>query len=468
VDRASEDRSTDETGAAAAAAIAAAADDQPVPPPKKAEAKRNFTRDLLSVMVSRFLTKGCQFLIGVVVARLVGPEGRGLIASLNVAPDLAITFSQLGVRQSVAYYVGRKVHDLAEIVPTLVGLSILSNMTALSACLAYYYFSGLLFQPWILVVLALAPIPFMSLTNYASGVFLGKQMIVRFNRVNWVPMALNLIFLMIIGWAWDAGVSGVLIAALIADIASCAYALYLLHSVSSIRLGFRLEIARKLTRLGIVYALALFLLTLNYRLPILLLQNLSSFSEVGIYSVGQALALSLWEIPGMLSSLVFSRGVNAKDSDAFGDKVVVLCRLVVFAGTIVAIGCAVAGPYIIPLVYGADFTRSATILTMLLPGTVAFMAFKILHMDVAGRGWPWVSMPVVIPCMLANLGIGYLVVPIYGAVGAAALTSASYALATLVYIVIYARITRRSLGSMLLYRRSDFTTLLTRLRAIRK
>jgi O-antigen/teichoic acid export membrane protein len=425
--------------------------------------KRSFTQDVMSVLTSRVLAKACQFLIGVVTARLIGPEGRGLIASLTVAPDLALTFSQLGVRQSVAYFVGKKVHETAEIVPTLLGLVLISNFTAIIACLIYYHFTGLTAQPWLLLTLALAPIPFSLLTNYASGVFLGKQMIVRFNRVNWIPMALNLALVIAIGWAANLGIIGIMIAAVAAAVVSSAYAIYLLSRVVPLRIGFNRAIASKLTRLGMVYATALFMLTLNYRLPILLLQNLSSFSEVGVYAVGQALAFIIWEIPAVLSNLIFSRGVNSTDGNAFGDKVVVLARVVILAGIAIAIACAIVGPMAIPLIYGKEFAGSATVLTILLPGTVAFMAFKILHMDIAGRGRPWVSMPVVVPCMILNVVFSTALIPKYGAYGAAAMTSGSYVVASLIYVIVYARITGRTIASIVVYRRSDFAAALQRL-----
>ena len=110
-----------------------------------------------------------------------------------------------------------------------------------------------------------------------------------------------------------------------------------------------------------------------------------------------------------------------------------------------------------------DRTGSATILTILLPGTVAFMAFKTLHMDIAGRGRPWVSMPVVVPCMIINALLSMAIIPKYGAKGAAAMTSASYVAAALIYVVVYARITGRSVMSIITYRRSDFSAALQRL-----
>jgi O-antigen/teichoic acid export membrane protein len=430
--------------------------------------RRSFAHDLISVVTSRILSRICQFLVGVVAARLIGPEGRGLIAALTVAPDLALTFSQLGVRQSVAYHIGRKTYALEEVVPTLLGLVISSNTIAIAACLAYYWAAGLIGQNWIYLALALAPISFSLLTNYASGVFLGKEMIVRFNRVNWVPPALNLLFITVVAWGADLGIAGVMISALIATIASSGYALYLLHKLTPLRIGFDREIAAKLTKLGVIYATALFALTLNYKLPILLLQHLGTLTDVGIYAVGQTLALMIWEIPGMLSTLVFSRGVNRQDSPEFSASVIILTRLVVLAGTIVAVGCAIAGPLLIPLIYGADFAASARVLTILLPGTVAFMAFKIFHMDIAARGKPWFAMTVVIPSIIFNAGLSTLIIPRYGADGAAAVTSASYVLATIAYLIIYARMIRVSIPSILVYRRSDFTAVITRLRKIRK
>ena len=425
--------------------------------------RRNFVRDVFSVLVARVLTKALQFAIGVVAARLVGPEGRGLIASFSVAPELAITFSQLGVRQAVAYHIGKKIYSVHELVPTLFGLALTSNLTAVVACLIYYYFTGLLNQDLSLIILALAPIPFALLSNYISGVLLGKEMIVRFNRITWIPMALNLILVISVGWIGGTGVFGIMLAGFIATVLSAGYAIWLMRSIAPIRIGFNGEIARKLTRLGIIYAGSLFLLTLNYRLPILLLQAFSSLHEVGIYTVGQTLAYIIWEIPALVSNLLFARGVNSTDQAAFSEKVFQLTRLVILAGSVVAIGCAILGPFIIPLVYGEEFRRSAEVLTILLPGTVAFMAFKLVHMDIAGRGRPWLAMVVVGPCILANTAVGWLLIDDLGAEGAAAITSAAYVVAAVAYVIIYARVCRKPIMSIITYRKSDFVMLKERM-----
>jgi O-antigen/teichoic acid export membrane protein len=432
--------------------------------PKQPEPKRNnFVSDVFSVLMARVLTKALQFLIGLVSARLVGPEGRGLIAALGVAPELVLTFSQFGVRQAVAYHIGKNIYSVPEIVPTLFGLALASSVTGGAACLVYYYFTGLLDNDYILIIIALAPIPFSLLTNYISGVLLGKELIVRFNRINWVPMALNLVLVIAIGWAAGTGVFGIMLAALTATVLSAGYAIWLLRALVPIRIGFDAAVARKLTRLGIVYAVSLFLLTLSYRLPILLLQGAGNLHEVGIYTVGQSLAYLVWEVPALVSNLIFSRGVNSKDEAVFSEKVALLTRLVVLAGVIVAIGCAVVGPFAIPLLYGEEFRRSADVLTILLPGTVAFMAFKVIHMDIASRGRPWLAMTVVAPCIIANAGIAWFFVADLGAESAAAITSAGYVVATVAYLVIYARVCEKPVLQIIAYRMSDFRMLRERL-----
>lgn len=433
-----------------------------------AAAKSRFTRELVSITAGRAVTKICQFLIGVIAARLIGPEGRGLIAALAVAPAVAVTFSQFGMREAVAFYIGKKTYEAQEVVPTLLGMAFSANVVAIGGCLAYYYATGLIDQPWLLVVLALAPIPFMLLTMYAAGVFLGKMMIARFNRVNWMPMALNLLLVILLGWALGLGVVGVMLAAAVAPLLSCIYAYHLLRDQVRLRIGFNREIATKLTRLGMVYAATLVTMLLNSQLPILLLHNLSSLEQVGIYAVGQTIALMIWEVPGTMANLVFSRSVNASDKAAFSQKVTVLARMVLLAGIGIAVGCALLGPTVIPLVYGAKFMESATVLTVLLPGTVAFMLFRVLLVDLQGRGHPWASIPVVLPCMIANAGFAMVVIPEYGAVGAAALTSASYVVATVAYVLVYARMTRQSLRSILIYRASDFAAVRQRVRQLRR
>lgn len=425
--------------------------------------KRSFVRDAASVVASRGLSRIAQFLIGVLIARAIGPAGRGLVASLSVPVAMAVSLSEMGVRQATAYQIGRGHRTVEEILPTLVGMAISSSLIGLAATLIYYQVAGVAEHNWSLRCLAAVAIPVSIMTSYASGILLGRQRIAAFSSASWAPTFLNLLIIVGLGWVVTLNVYGVVAANLIATAVGAAYALYLVSKEAPIRIGFDRKVASALARQGLAYALALFVLTLNYKVGILLLQKLRSLGEVGIYAQGAAIAEMIWEVPTVLNALVFSRSANAQDSQEFSRKVLVLARLSFLLATCGAIVLAIAAPVAFPLVYGHGFRGSADVFVVLLPGVVAFTVFKILNMDLAGRGKPWISMVIVLPAALLNGGLGYFLILKYGAIGGAISASVAYIVATIVMVPLYARIVGLSYRDVILFHRSDFNQLLSRL-----
>ena len=93
---------------------------------------------------------------------------------------------------------------------------------------------------------------------------------------------------------------------------------------------------------------------------------------------------------------------------------------------------------------------------LLLPGIVAFTVFKVLNMDLAGKGRPWVSLYVAVPAVLLNVALNLYFIPRYGANGAALASTVSYTVSALAFLIVYARAVDMPLGELLTYRRSDF------------
>jgi O-antigen/teichoic acid export membrane protein len=79
--------------------------------------------------------------------------------------------------------------------------------------------------------------------------------------------------------------------------------------------------------LGIIYAISLLIISLNYKLDIILLDKLSNNYQIGIYSKGASLMEYLWQIPMLLSTIIFSRSANSKDGKNFSYKVASLLRI---------------------------------------------------------------------------------------------------------------------------------------------
>jgi O-antigen/teichoic acid export membrane protein len=422
-----------------------------------------FGWDALTVAASRFFQKSTYFFTSLILARLLGPEGRGLVTALMVPSQLAINLSEMGIRQSTAFHLGRGIFSLERLLPTLLMMIPIASLLATLVSLAYFEFAGVAENDWLLRGLAVAAIPASLVASYASGVFLGRQRIAAFRSTSWRPALFRLVLIVILGWMLGMGVVGVMLAGLGAALMGGAYALYLLAKEGRLRFGFDREVAAKLQRRGITYAASLFVLMLNYKIMILLLTRYGTLAEVGLYAQATVVAELIWEIPAAVSSLVLSRGVNARKEREFSAKVLVLARVSFLAAVLISIGLAIAAPLLFPIMFGHRFAASAPICVALLPGVAAFIVFKILNTDMAGRGKPWASMLIMVPVLVTNIFLGWWMVTREGAMGAAVASSISYGIAAILYLFLYSRFTGFSLREMLRYRRSDFQLVVDKL-----
>ncbi|WP_033922481.1 lipopolysaccharide biosynthesis protein [Sphingomonas sp. 37zxx] len=425
--------------------------------PKK---QSSFAIDAIGMTISRIFLRLTGFISNIIIARVLGPEGRGLISALTVPSQLAINFSELGIRQSTAFHLGRGLLTTKQLVPTLLGMVPIAGGIGIGAALLYFEFAGIADQDWTARALAVAIIPIGLVSAYSTGVFLGEQRIAEYRKANWRPAVASLAVLSLLAALGLLDPRGALIAPLAGALVAASYALYLLRRSAPLRIGFDRSVARMLQTKAFSYAASLMILMLNYRIMILMLSRYSTLDQVGLFAQAILIAELIWEIPNSLSAIVLSRAVNAKDEQAFSIKVQVLARISFFVAVLISIGLGIIAPWFFPFVFGPDFAGSGIVCIALLPGIAAFILFKILNIDLAGRGKPWLSMTVMLPILALNIGAGWWAIQRADALGAALVSSLCYMVAAVGYLGVYARVTGFSVFEVMRYRRSDFDMLM--------
>lgn len=418
--------------------------------------KRSFTRDAFSVMKSRVFMLALSFATGVALARFLGPEGKGIYAAILVFPSLITSLADLGIRQATVYQLGKKEHDEGDIISVTMFFMLVSSLLSLAVGAGVYAFVDDPNFTLPLIVLALATIPTSLVNSYSSGIFLGKEQVQRFSFTSWLIAFVRLVAILVLVGVAGFYVTGALVAGVIASASLATYSLWLISRHASLRVKFVPTIARQMLSLGVVYAAALFVLGLNYKVDIVILQQLSTKAQVGQYTQGVSLAELLWQLPAALSAVLLSKGANAKDPKAFSRNVAKLMRVTLLVAVVGSIGLFVVVGYFIPFVYGEAFTPSVLVTRLLLPGIVAFTIYKVLNMDLAGKGRPWLSLYVATPAVLLNIGLNLLLIPRYAANGAALASTVSYTLSAVAFMFVYSRAVDLSLRDLLAYRRSDF------------
>jgi O-antigen/teichoic acid export membrane protein len=426
----------------------------------------SFIKDLISVGLSRFGVIAFGLARTIITARYLGPEGNGVIAALIVFPNLFMTFGSLGIRQSTTYYIGKAEFSEDAIKRSIA--QIWSFTTVLSVILSFVlirYFSNS-GDNLLLVFLAIVPIPFTLFNTYNSGIFLGKNQISAFNKINWLPFAISFIATVLLVVLLGLGVPGALIAVATGAFFMFFILLFKNDFIKSFTFSFDWKIIKSLLSLGIVYAISLLVINLNYKVDVIILDKLSNTYELGIYTKGAELTEYLWQIPMLLSTIVFARSAIAKDNIVFSRKVAQLLRV-----SVLIVGCGAfflvaISEQLILLMYGEAFFGSILVLQWLLPGVFLLTIFKVLNMDLAGKGKPWVSLKAMSPAIVINVVLNLLLVEEYGAKGAAFASTISYSFAAILFLYFYSKETGLPIKEILNYSKRDFDEIINPVKKI--
>jgi len=428
---------------------------------------KSFISDVFSIGVSKVLMIVFGLMTSIIVARVLGPENNGVIAALLVYPSLFMSFGSLGIRQSTTYFLGKGIYSEDQIKTAITQIWLFTTVFSIAICfMLIRYFSKSGENMW-LVILALLPIPFTLFNTYNSGIFLGKNEIGVFNKINWIPTLISFLIVVILVLWLDFGINGYLLALFGGPLFISGILLFKNKFINAFSFNYNWSIIKRMLSLGLVYALALLIINLNYKIDVILLDNLSSSFETGIYTKGVSITEYLWQIPMLLSTVIFARSAVSKDAKAFSLKVAQLLRLSFVAIGFAALVLFLFSKFIIILMYGEAFSGSVMVLNTLLPGVILLTIFKVINMDLAGKGKPWVSLKAMVPALIINVILNIIFIPNYGAVGAAIASSISYTVASFLFIFLYSKEIKIPVLELIRYKVSDFQPIIQILKKLK-
>lgn len=428
----------------------------------------SFIKDIFRIGISN------SFLIifglgsSIITARYLGPDKNGIIAALLVYPGLFISIGSLGIRQSTTYFLGKNIYTEEDIKTAITQIWMLTTFISLVISFVLMRSFSNSGDNLLWILLALAPLPFSLFNTYNSGVFLGKNDIKMFNRINWIPSFFSFFGIVFFVIGLELGISGAMIASIVGPLFVTFILLFKNKFIQNFSFNYNWGIIKSMLSLGFIYALALFIINLNYRVDIIIMDKLSTPFELGIYSKGAGVTQYLWQIPAILSTIIFARSSVSNDNYKFSIKVAQLLRLSFLIVGVFSILLIFISPLLIITMYGNEFFNSIKVLQILLPGVLILTIFKVMNTDLAGNGKPWVSMKAMIPALVFNVVFNFILIPKYGANGASISSTISYSLAGVLFLFFYSKETQIPLKTIISYKKSDFDPILQILKKVKK
>jgi len=429
---------------------------------------KSMSFQLITSFSTKFVVLLGSFVISIILARILGPEGKGIITAVFVVPNLIISLADLGIRQATAYYVGKKLYPLQDVFSSILVMWGITSSIAIFIVTFYFFTGASGIYGWSLLIIVLISIPLNLLNNYISGVLLGKERIGSINLKDLLSLVVNLISILILVWFLDLGVIGAAVTQVLIALFVSIYLLLILKKLVRFRFKVIESLPVLLMKKGISYALALFVINLNYKIDIIFIEKLMTPSDVGIYSIGVALSELVWQLPAVIGMVLFAKSANSKSDIVAVERTTRLLRISWIPLTVICFALWIFSPLFISVLYGEEFISGVSVIRWLVPGILIMVLFKILNADLAGRGYPLFALRVYLITLGLNIILNIFLIPKMGIDGAALASSLSYIVGGFSFGYVYKKKNSIKFSSLFILNIEDINMMKNLLKKLKK
>lgn len=405
-----------------------------------APARRSFARDGVATILVTAATMGLGLLTGVLVARTLGPDGRGALTAVLTTAQLLGWLFGMGCGKAVTYALSRDPSAGGRLLTTWT-LMLLPVATA--AVLAGHLLLPTLLaaQPPETLELARLYLPMIALallSELAMGLVLGDQDFRSFNALNFFQPAGVAVSYAVL---WAVGLftveTAVIAQAAMSTLVLVAALLLLLrrHGIGRLDLSLGRSTAWYAMRThGDVVGGVI-----TQRLDLLIIPAFLPAAQVGLYALATSLSWLIVNLSSALATVVMPAATRRGRS---GRDLVLNSLQATFAvGGVLGGGLFLFADIAIGLVYGPSFADSALPLRLLLPGAVLYAAASILLNGLYAENRPFTATLANLLGMVVTVGGLLLFLRSGGILAAAVVSTIAYALVFVAAAALYRRAT---------------------------
>jgi O-antigen/teichoic acid export membrane protein len=384
-----------------------------------------FRRNLLTTGAAGVAVYALGLVTGPILARSLGPAGRGELAAVLVPADLLYLGLAFGLPPAAAYLHREFGRGTLFATSTLFGLAVgVPLVVCLWPVLPHYYGNH---QPatlfWAYVFLSAAPLSVGAVT--ALNLIWADGADLRWNLCRVTPIVVTALLVVALSVTARLTVWTGLAASFTGSFATTVLLITVAVRWRSLRVSLRT--LRSQLSYGARVAVGTVADTVTARLDQALLVAMVPAAELGLYAVAVSAAGVSSPLSSSLGLALFPELRRGGDSDAARRRRAARALAAVLASSMaVAAVLAVFGPWLLARLFGPGFAPAATPLRLLLLGQIANDATQPLTARLLAANRPGTaSQASAIAAVLTVAGVP-LLVPTFGINGAAAATTFSY------------------------------------------
>lgn len=379
----------------------------------------------LLVFAANMVKAGCAFLVGLLVARLLGPAEFGLFTTFTVATIWAHNLIGEGFDPGVVRHYARHRADAPRAAAVLGSALVMRGLLVLPMLLLFWAIGSWWLSP------ALAQVAQAGAVTAIAASFATLSLAVLQARERFAAYALltplgNLLRLACMPLLWLAGALAVwplIWTQALCFVLTAAVGMALLHADLR-RMRFDLRALRELFSFGKWSALANFSFLLQAYLAVPVLTHFQGAAAAGIYAAAATLLMVIDQVTVALLTVKLPATSRIDTLPGLRGYVRLLLPRLLAAGIGLLLLMPLAGP-VVSLVFGPDYADSAAVMRALLPGFIATLVSHPLYLVLYALDRPHgYALSGVVALALWGPLAAWLV-PEHGVLGAAWATSAA-------------------------------------------
>jgi O-antigen/teichoic acid export membrane protein len=425
----------------------------------------SFVSGVVLTFGTRLLMVVGVFATGVIIARWLGRDGFGMYAVLNVTVALAVHVGSAGLQSANTFFLARDRGTLGPIFAnTIVFALVIGGVLGITVLgINWMRPSSVGHVSLRLLAVAVTAIPFQLLFVLGLNILLAIDRIRQLNLFDAMFPVWVLVNAIVVLVALREGLFALVSLNTVAvAILSLLVALAIVRELSKRQQSRRplpdFQLLKGMLSYGVKFYLSIVAGAIIMRADLLFVDHFHGEGAAGVYAIAAQASFLLLMLPAVIATLLFPRVASSQDrTGEFAIQVTRHTTLVMLVMCLAAVPLA----FLLPLVYGSQFADATFQLLLLLPGVFFLSLESVLVQHFTGTGLP-AAIPIFwIITLIFNIALNLLMVPSFGARGAALTSTLSYALIFFLVAIYFALKTGRGAAETFLPRANELSNLFT-------
>ena len=423
-------------------------------------ALRNISFTFGSQMSSLFFN----LITGIIVARVLGPAGKGLLAVVAMVGTTILALGNLGIESFNIYAISKKNVEKKDIIGNSFWLGLFISLISFFIILILAFKAPLFFKniPRSYLLIYLVSLPFLFWNQFFRGILKGEQKFKRSNIFDIVPQAIDVIGIIFLLLYLRLGVLYIVIWNAFINILSGLLPMLDILIKNKFPLKLNIEVLKKSLKYGIKICLTGVFSLLILRIDLYMVNFFKGMVETGLYSLASTFGIIFSVLPESINTVMFPK-INLEEKTK-KESVAKYSRFALLSVLMMALGTLIFIKPLIGLLYGQEFLLAAQPIFLLLPGLIFLSTATVLSQYFLSVGYPFKLTLSWFLATILNIVLNFIYIPQYGMIAAAITSTISYLLVFSFHYYFFYKATKMSFTDTFIPKKDEIISIFQRIK----